>query len=221
MSSSAEVAIVEDHTLLAESLAMALRLRDLSPVVVNVRGRAWGQILDEVRGHSPRVVLLDLDLGVADVDGATLISPLRRTGTEVVVLTGSQDPVRHGQCLADGASQVLAKSAVVDDVVHVVRHVLEGRHPEDVRRSAELVREWHAHVARQRQIAERFDRLTERERQVLGALVSGMRPTEIAEGYHVSKHTVRSQVKSILTKLGVASQLEAVAEAHRIGWSAD
>ena len=80
------------------------------------------------------------------------------------------------------------------------------------------MRGWHADRDGQRRIDERFARLTARESQVQNDLMNGLRPTEIADSARVSKFTVRSQVKSILTKLDVGSQIEAVAEARRTGW---
>lgn len=65
-----------------------------------------------------------------------------------------------------------------------------------------------------------LETLTAREGQVLEALIVGRRPSEIAADRFVSITTVRNQVQSILTKLNVHSQLEAVALAHRVGWPA-
>lgn len=63
--------------------------------------------------------------------------------------------------------------------------------------------------------ARRFTTLTPREQDVLGALITGQSPTEIAVANWVKIATVRSQITAILTKLGVSSQLSAVALAHR------
>ena len=63
-----------------------------------------------------------------------------------------------------------------------------------------------------------FDRLSGREKQVLAALCVGRSVTQIADDWVVSVPTVRTQVRAILTKLDAASQLEAVAQAHRSGW---
>jgi DNA-binding NarL/FixJ family response regulator len=66
-----------------------------------------------------------------------------------------------------------------------------------------------------------FALLTRREREVLVGLLSGLKPSDIAERDFVSVVTVRNQVQMILTKLNVHSQLEAVAAAHAAGWSAE
>ena len=65
---------------------------------------------------------------------------------------------------------------------------------------------------------EPFDRLTSREQQVLHALADGRSVACIAEDWFVSEATVRSQVRGVLLKLGVSSQLEAVARATKAGW---
>ena len=54
---------------------------------------------------------------------------------------------------------------------------------------------------------------------MLGALVDGLSAEEIAEAHFVAVTTVRSQVRGILQKLGVRSQLAAVATANRAGWT--
>ncbi|MGA3218808.1 MAG: helix-turn-helix transcriptional regulator [Acidimicrobiales bacterium] len=64
-----------------------------------------------------------------------------------------------------------------------------------------------------------FEQLTRRERQVLLALMSGSTAQEISKESYVSLPTVRSQIRSILSKLGVSSQLAAVVLAYRSGWA--
>jgi two-component system, NarL family, nitrate/nitrite response regulator NarL len=64
-----------------------------------------------------------------------------------------------------------------------------------------------------------FDRLTPREEEVLLALMSGAKARDICLQSFVSMPTVRSQIRAILTKLGVTSQLAAVALAYQSGWS--
>ena len=63
----------------------------------------------------------------------------------------------------------------------------------------------------------RSDRLTERERDVLERLAEGRPTEEIAALLHVSPHTVRSRVKTILRKLDARNREHAVAIALREG----
>ncbi len=78
----------------------------------------------------------------------------------------------------------------------------------------ELLRTERSNALRDR---ERFAQLTPREALVLGALSDGLSAEEIAQQHYVALTTVRSQIRSVLQKLGVRSQLAAVAiaDAHR------
>ena len=67
----------------------------------------------------------------------------------------------------------------------------------------------------------RLSWLTVRERTVLIHLMRGLSVDEIAAAEIVGVCTVRSQVRCILQKLGVHSQLAAVAMAHRACWPTD
>jgi len=60
-------------------------------------------------------------------------------------------------------------------------------------------------------------RLTAREQEVLALMGEGLDPRAIAERLVVSLHTARGHVKSVMTKLGAHSQLEAVVVATRSG----
>ncbi len=84
----------------------------------------------------------------------------------------------------------------------------------------ELLRAWHEQRRETQGIQERFGQLTSREAQVLGHLMLGHTVHDIATMSVVSEATVRTQVKSILAKLHVSSQLAAVGLAHQIGWRA-
>ena len=79
---------------------------------------------------------------------------------------------------------------------------------------------YRARSAERREIADKLDRLTQREREVLAELAGGHRAQAVAEHFVVSLATVRTQIRSVLSKLEVGSQLEAVAlyrRGHRAG----
>lgn len=66
-------------------------------------------------------------------------------------------------------------------------------------------------------VQRKWSQLTPRELEVAGCLAAGMRPTSIAEHSFTSVSTVRTQIKSIMAKLEVTSQLEVAALALRRG----
>ena len=67
---------------------------------------------------------------------------------------------------------------------------------------------------------ESFERLSSREQNVLISLMQGATAREIAEKDYVSLATVRSQIRSIISKLGVSSHRAAVVLAYQSGWPA-
>jgi len=210
------VLIVEDHGLLADSLVFALRAEGLdvdkvAPVTVD-------GILDEARRLSPTVVLLDLDLGGEIGSAVGLIWPLHELGAQVVMVTGITDRTRLAECLEAGATGLIDKGTSFDELVDSVREVAElGTIVSATQRDALLAELREQRKADQRR-REPFERLTPREREVLAALMDGKSADVIAKESFVSLATVRSQIRTILMKLGVNSQLTAVALAQRNGW---
>jgi DNA-binding NarL/FixJ family response regulator len=99
----------------------------------------------------------------------------------------------------------------VDELVELLlaatRH--EPLLPAEERR--ELEDSWHRAQARRADLADRLGRLTPREREILHLLYAGASVARIAETSKVTRATVRSQVKAVLRKLDVKTQLAAVA----------
>jgi DNA-binding NarL/FixJ family response regulator len=163
-------------------------------------------------------VLLDLDLGISDGDGTSLIRPLTGGGCRVLVVTGSTDLARWGRCLEEGAVGVVAKSLSLDDLLAAARRAAAG---EPVMDEGQRHRALSALRRRRADDSTRlapFERLTPREQHVLASLMRGKPAAVIAVESLVSEATIRSQIRAVLTKLGVSSQLAAVSTAREAGW---
>jgi DNA-binding NarL/FixJ family response regulator len=158
--------------------------------------------------------VLDLDLGDTR-DGAELIPAACRAGWTVVVFTGATDRDRLARAIAAGAVGWVSKSQPFEQVVATIEAVAGGESVFDPALRAELVAEHRQRTREQGHLDELWARLTRREREVLERLAEGKRATGIAEEFVVSVATVRTQIRSILAKLEVSSQLEAVALARR------
>ncbi|MFP4150065.1 MAG: response regulator [Nitriliruptoraceae bacterium] len=212
---TSRIVIVEDHGLVATSLATGLRHAGHE---AHVEATAdLDGLTDRVLGHEPDVVLLDLDLGPAG-DGLDLIAPIVAGGPTVVVLTGIQDPARLGRCLAVGAAGVLTKDRSFPELLRGLERIARG-HPvmDEVERHRLLAAAREADRLASERLAP-FAALSRREQEVLGELMEGRTVDVIARRRQVSVATVRSQVKAIRQKLGVSSQLSAVALARQAGW---
>ena len=213
------IAIVEDHALFAEALDVALTLEghDVQRVAVDEQTTAPGALLATCLRVRPRVVLLDLDLGPTG-NGVRLVRPLTRSGVAVVVVTASIDRARWGECLWHGARTVLPKSAPLNTILATIRMIGEGKAVMSREERDQLVAAFHQDKQRVQEIRARLDTLTTREREVLAHLMEGRPVREIARTSFVSEATVRTQVKSILAKLEVTSQLAAVGAALKASW---
>lgn len=213
------VVLVEDHVLFAESLELALDLdgHDASSISPD-SFTSMPALLSRILRLRPSIVLLDLELGALG-DGSRLITPLVEQGTQVIVVTAVTDRVRWGECMALGARRVLPKSGALNEILWTIRRLDTG-----LPVTAEGERERMIAFSRQRSSAleaerGRLESLTTREKEVLGRLMCGETVREIAGRFVVSDATVRSQVKAILAKLDVSSQIAAVGLANRVHWN--
>ena len=206
------ILIVDDHDLVGTSLAVALTAEGLR--ARRATGVDPAGILAEAATLRPGLALLDLDLGRdrrgRRRDGVDLVVPLTEQGWCCVVLSAA-DRSRVGAALAAGAVAAVPKRAPWPVLLANVRAALHGRTVMSPETRQELIDSFRVRDAERRDIEEKLSRLTQREREVLAELARGHRAHAVAEKYVVSLATVRTQIRSVLSKLEVGSQLEAVA----------
>lgn len=212
------ITIVDRHELFAEALDVALTLagHHVHRVSAYEQTLPTHRLVAVLQRSRPRVVLVDP--GLEDSDITPVIPPLAQAGVSVVVLTTEVDRARWGEWLLLGARTVMSKSSSLNSILSTLRTIGEGRGalPRAERdRLVELYyRKRREVLGNRRPLAS----LTRRESEVLSHMIHGDTVTEIAKANGVSEGTVRTQVKSILGKLGVTSQLAAVGVAYRARW---
>jgi two-component system nitrate/nitrite response regulator NarL len=197
---------------------LALRQRGLE--VDAVSGPSAEAVVESARRRAPVLVLLDLDLGPVLGNGVDLVRPLVDAGARVVIVSGVTDRARLGSCVEAGASGVVSKASTFDDLIAAVERTAQGGQLLSDTERQSLLADLRG---RRRSDAERlgpFARLTPREQAVLAGLLAGESAESIADRSYVSLATVRSQIRGILLKLDVNSQLAAVALARDAGWTA-
>jgi len=210
------VIMIEDHELLVQSLQATLKAEDVE--VVRVWSDDREDLLTQARANAPGLLLLDFDLGKDIGVAFGLIEPLTEAGLDVVMLTGEHNALMLAQCLEEGAVGVINKSVSFDELLEQI-HVALGdgelmtRHERE-----EMLSQLRRHRAARDQQLRPFSELTVREGEVLGELMQGKAADTIAEESVVSVATIRTQIRSILAKLGVNSQLAAVARAQQARW---
>jgi two-component system, NarL family, nitrate/nitrite response regulator NarL len=206
------VAVAADHGLVEESIRAALADRgfDAQPVRLR-RGGATARRRVQARMRIPDVGILlsDLDRSHRIRVGQALV---RLWDAPWLVLAGTARGPAWGALYERGASLVVPTSTSLREVAVLLEDLAAGRLPRDADRGrGELIGEWRRFVRERDRTAARLATLTEREDQVLRALCAGLGVRDIAIDSEVAETTVRSQVKAILRKLDVSSQLAAVA----------
>jgi two-component system nitrate/nitrite response regulator NarL len=209
------IAIIDDHVLLGQVLAHELDNRGFDARVVEL----GAGMLDRIAHLEPDIVLLDLELGPDMLPGTDLVLPLAEQGATVIVLSGVENEILHAKCLESGAQGILSKRLEFDELVCQITSSIETG---DVAPSTSvrlaLLQRLALHRREVGHALEPFDDLSGRESEILRELMAGKAVAEISETSYVAISTVRSQVKAILRKLDVSSQIQAVALAHRVGW---
>ncbi len=207
--------LVDDHRLLVDTLHFSLHQAGFAVSVAPCG--TFDEVLVEVAAVRPTLVVLDLDLQGAGY-GYDLIGPIRELGADVLVLTGTTDRLELARCLEAGALGIASKAHGFAGVLDQVRRAAEGQPVTPITERTQLLADLSAH----RRAAERrrapFEALSGRERDVLRQIVEGKPAAAIAKDSYVSLATVRTQIRSVLLKLDVSSQLAAAAMARQNGW---
>lgn len=133
----------------------------------------------------------------------------------LLVVKDPTDPVWGGMVEA-GAAGVLPDSVGLDDVSLALTMLLAGEELLSPARRRRMVQDWSESRRTDAHLAALVARLTAREQEILALLYQGVTVAEIAQRTGVTEQTVRSQVKAVLRKLEVNSQLAAVAVYRRV-----
>jgi RNA polymerase sigma factor (sigma-70 family) len=199
--------IVEDHQVVAEGLAALIN----DQADMKVVGHA-GSVADSIARATelkPDLVLIDFRL--TDGTGADAAAGIRqvRPETKLIFLTREDGDAARFAALEAGASAFIHKSRAAQDVVDAIRTVAGGASLFTPRSIAQLLNT-------RREMDTQLERLTPREKEVLRLMADGMSSRDIATTLGISYTTVRTHIRSLGSKLGVHSKLEAIVKAREL-----
>ena len=211
------VALASDLSLMSEAVEAALTSRDFE--VFRIR---WPRVpRDDPAGRqltrvAPDVAVLiyELDLSIRMAEATEL---LRATHVPWLVMSGAGPDPTWGGVISAGARAVATNVTGLDEVTRLLHGLADRTIESPSAESSALVEQWRTIQRDNSELQERVDQLTPREREVLTMLRNGTSVREIADALELSEATVRSQVKAVLRKLGVNSQLAAVAAVGEVG----
>jgi DNA-binding NarL/FixJ family response regulator len=207
-----KIVIADDHALFRDSMKSLLEARGLQVVGEASNGR---EAVDLAHRLKPDVVLMDLAMPELDGLSATKLIVADLPEVKVVVLTASDDDASLFEAIKAGAQGYLLKNLESEAFFTLLEGVNRGEPALTPTLARKVLQEFAkpSHGAAQR---EDPDALTDREREVLELLVSGVTSNrKLAKQLGVSENTVKFHVRNILDKLHLHNRAQVVGFAMR------
>ncbi|MEZ5627430.1 response regulator [Denitromonas sp.] len=220
MTERIRVLLVDDHGLFRSGIKSLLKRSDEFEVV--------GEAADGLEGAKrakqlqPDVVLLDLHMpGVGGQDALKLILE-DVPGTQVLMLTVSEDSEDLLATLHGGATGYLLKNIEAETLIDAIRMASRGEPVVSPLMMGKLLasRGGGRAIAPAPQDDAALDKLTPRERDILACVAKGQSNKQIARSLDVAESTVKIHVQSILKKLHLSSRVQAAVFAVERGFAA-
>ncbi|MCV2352937.1 response regulator transcription factor [Paucibacter sp. B2R-40] len=204
-----EILVVDDHPLFRQGVVHSL---GLDPDFKVVGETASGEeALALAQSLLPQVVLLDISMpgwnGIMTAEKIAMACP----ATAIVMLTGSEDKDKLLAALKAGARGYVLKGVSARELARVVRAAVAG----EVYVSPSIAAEMLVSLTQGR-APDPLQELTEREREILALIGTGLTNREIGERVFLSEKTIKHYVTNILQKLQVRSRVEAALLASRV-----
>jgi len=198
-SETTRVLIVEDHQVVAEGLAALIN--DQEDMTVVGHSGSVSESIARAAELKPDLVLIDFRL--TDGTGADAATGIRqlRPETKLIFLTREDSDAARFAALEAGASAFIHKSRAAQEVVDAIRTVAQGGSLFTPRSIAQLLNN---------------RREAEAQKEVLRLMAEGTSSRDIASRLGISYTTVRTHIRSLGSKLGVHSKLEAIVKAREL-----
>jgi DNA-binding NarL/FixJ family response regulator len=213
---SVRVLIADDQALVRAGFRKILE----ADLAIEVVGEAADglEAVEYSRVHVPDVVLMDIRMpGLDGIAATRRLSEELKDGPRVLVLTtfGLEEYVY--EALRAGASGFLLKDVPPEQLIDAVHVVARGDALLDPAITRSVIAAFASRPAVRRELAERIEELTPRERDVFALVARGLSNAEIAGELVVGDGTVKTHVAHLLLKLGLRDRVQAVIYAYEAG----
>jgi DNA-binding NarL/FixJ family response regulator len=210
-----KVLLVDDHTLFREGLAMII----CSQPDMEVIGEASDGLEATVKAVElrPELILMDIQMpGMGGIEAAQKIKQ-KVPETTIVMLTVRDDEEKLFDAIKHGAQGYLLKSMHSEELVTMTRRALAGEVAIPPHLAGLMLDEFRRLSRLAPREREGVEDLSTRELEVLKLVASGNTDKEIAVALSLSIHTIKTHMRSILSKLQVSGRKEAAQTARDIG----
>jgi DNA-binding NarL/FixJ family response regulator len=208
------VLVADDQPLVRSGFRMILEERDDLELVGEAQNGEEAVAL--ARKLDPDVILMDVRMPALDGVEATRRLVDANTRARILILTTFDLDEYVYAAIRAGASGFLLKDVQPDDLVDAIRVVAAGNSLFGPAATERLV----ARFGQQRDPSvptRSLDELTEREREILRLMATGLSNAELATTLHLSETTVKTHVSAVLRKLEVRDRVQAVIAAYDAG----
>jgi DNA-binding NarL/FixJ family response regulator len=213
---SIRVLIADDQALVRAGFRKILEADSEIDVVAEAAN--GNEAVECSRLHMPDVVLMDIRMpGLDGIAATRRLADELKDGPRVLVLTtfGLEEYVY--EALRAGASGFLLKDVPPEQLIDAVHVVARGDALLDPAITRSVIEAFASRPAARRELAERIEDLTPRERDVFALVARGLSNAEIAGELVVGDGTVKTHVAHLLLKLGVRDRVQAVIYAYEAG----
>lgn len=193
----AAVLLVDDHTLVREVVASVLN--ESADFEVCAQAATADQAMERCAEREPDIVLLDIDMPGMDAFEAARAIRQRHPRVKLVFLSAYTSDRFIDQAMDIGCDGYFTKGQSTDELVSALHEVVRGNSYFSPQVRARLVVERSRDDLRGAHTRARS--LTEREREVLEQIASGITKKEIAEKMGLSVKTIEKHAANIMSKL--------------------
>ncbi|MFH0809783.1 MAG: response regulator transcription factor [Pseudomonadota bacterium] len=211
---SVRTLLVDDHALVREGIRALLQLhKDINIVGEAADGR---EAVEKARELEPDVIVMDISMpSMGGIEATRQI--LQENPTARIVILSRHDDLSYARSLLKvGASGYVPKKAVSTELANAIRAVSTGDmflHPS----VAKAVAKDYVQMVQYEGNAEPYERLTDREKEILKLLVEGYSSRKVAERLCLTMKTVLNHRRNIMEKLGIENPAQLIRYAIKLG----
>lgn len=219
ISDTIRLVIADDIPLFREMLVHTLEEEDDIEIIAHAANGI--EAVEACRLHRPHIILLDVEMPKMNGVEATKAIVSECPSTRVVILTAYEDDQLILELIQAGATGYLVKDTHVDEVVKAIRVAHDGESLIQPRVAQKILKMMvsmpSADNEVKKEVQEKLDRLTAREREVLEGIARGLNNKELAKLFCIGHTTVKTHVNRMMQKLELRDRVEAVLFALEAG----
>lgn len=213
MTGSTQIMIVEDHVLVRQALKKVLEAEGSVRVAADMS--SWQEAVSRQEQAPCDMVLMDISLeGESGLEGIEQMRT-RWPDLPILAISGHLDQETVIAALRAGASGYIAKSAPYEELIAALLVLRQGRGYIDPQLTRMVISQFRRTAATAD--ATPTAALTARERQIMELVARGKSNRDISDVLFITETTVKSYLRSLYRRLGVADRAHAVAYVMRTG----